>query len=62
MPLDRPDSGVEAVNLTVDAMPSDVARQIRDCQLHDPEFLRRVLLYGITHKAVFETLSRSWRV
>jgi hypothetical protein len=62
MPDHRFEPGVERVHLTVDAIPSDVARQIRDFQVRDPEFLRRVLLYGITHQTVFETLSRTWRV
>lgn len=53
---------VEPVQLTVDAVPADVARRLREFQIDDPEFLRRVLLYGITHRTVFETLSRSWRV
>jgi hypothetical protein len=50
------------VHLTVDRLPADVAAEIREVQLQDPEFLRRVLLYGITHKTVFETLSRAWRI
>ena len=49
-PLDR-------VQVTVDALPLDVIRKIRDFQVHDPDFLRRVLLYGVTHRTVFETLS-----
>jgi hypothetical protein len=49
------------VHLTVDELPLDVAEEIREVQAQDPEFLRRVLLYGITHKTVFETLSRNWR-
>jgi hypothetical protein len=53
---------LEPVQLTVDALPSDVAEQIRSVQAQDPEFLRRVLLYGITHKTVFETLGRGWGV
>ena len=52
-PLDR-------VQLTVDALPLDVVRQIRHFQVHDPDFLRRVLLYGVTHQTVFETLSSAW--
>jgi hypothetical protein len=51
----------EPVHLKVNDLPSDVAEQIRDVQLQDPEFLRNVLVYGITHKAVFETLSQVWR-
>ncbi|MDR0787370.1 MAG: hypothetical protein LBG44_05835 [Gemmatimonadota bacterium] len=54
--------GVEPVHLTVDGMPVDVARQIREFQDSDPEFLRRVLVYGVTYRAVFETLKDSWSV
>ena len=50
----------EAVHLTVDALPSDVAQELRKAQIADPDLLRRILLYGITHRVVFETLSRSW--
>jgi hypothetical protein len=60
---DQPVSvSVEPVHLTVDALPADVAHQIREWQLQDPELLRRILLYGITHKVVFETLRRSWSI
>lgn len=51
----------EPLHLTVDDLPTDVAHEIREAQSRDPEFLRRILLYGITHKAVFETLRRDWR-
>jgi hypothetical protein len=60
MPDSRPDIVVGPVHLTVDDLPSDVAEQIREAQLQDPDFLRRILLYGVTHKTVFETLSRAW--
>lgn len=53
-------SSLEPVHLRVDALPSDVAAQIREVQDQDPELLRRILLYGMTHRVVFETLSRSW--
>ena len=48
------------VHLTVDDLPSDLAEQVRHAQEQDPEFLRRVLLFGVTHKAVFETLRSAW--
>jgi hypothetical protein len=48
------------VHLTVDDLPVDVAEQIREVQDRDPELLRRILVYGITHRIVFEALSRSW--
>ncbi|MQA90557.1 MAG: hypothetical protein GEU90_10020 [Gemmatimonas sp.] len=51
----------EPLHLKVSDLPSDVAEQIRDAQTQNPEFLKNILVYGITHKAVFETLSRAWR-
>jgi hypothetical protein len=56
----RPDSPLSPVHLQVEALPYDVAEQIRELQSEDPELLRRILLYGVTHRVVFETLSRSW--
>lgn len=61
MPEPRSVPALEPVHLTVDALPHDVAQKIRDCQERDPEFLRRILLYAATHRAVFETLSKSWQ-
>lgn len=61
MPDHRSEVAVGPVHLTVEDLPSDVAQQIREAQMQDPTFLKRILLYGITHKTVFETLSRSWR-
>lgn len=48
------------VHLRVDDLPADVARALRDAQAEDPRFLRSILLYGIVHRTVFETLSQSW--
>lgn len=62
MPDHRHEAVSEPVHLTVDDLPTDVARKIREVHLQDPEFLRRILLYGITHKTVFETLNRSWPI
>jgi hypothetical protein len=60
MPQDQSQKAMEPVHLTVDSLPSDVAAQIREIQTRDPELLRQILLYGMTHKTIFETLSRSW--
>ena len=60
MPDQRSEVAVGPVHLTVNDLPNDVAQRIREVQVQDPEFLRRILLYGITHKTVFETLSRGW--
>ena len=58
----RFDLVAKPVHLTVTDLPSDVAEQIQEVQTEDPELLRRILLYGITHKTVFQTLSQSWLV
>jgi hypothetical protein len=60
MPDQRSEVAVGPVHLTVNDLPNDVAQRIREVQVQDPEFLRRILLYGITHKTIFETLSRGW--
>lgn len=57
MAENRPESPLQ---LEVHTLPRDVVEQIREVQNEDPDLLRRILLYGITHKVVFETLSRSW--
>lgn len=48
------------VQLTVTDLPADVAEQVRQAQETDPDFLRKTLLFGITHKTVFETLRGAW--
>jgi hypothetical protein len=50
----------EPVHLTVHSLPRDVADQIRDVQSQNPELLTRILLYGMVHREVFDTLSQSW--
>ena len=56
----RSDTSPEPVHISIDSLPSDVAQQLREAQRSNPDLLRRILLYGINHKTVFETLSRSW--
>ena len=58
----HPQSSPEPIHLKLDALPSDVAQRIREVQDQDPELLRRILLYGITHRTVFETLNSSWTI
>lgn len=53
-------SSQEPVHLTVHSLPRDVADQIRDVQSENPELLTRILLYGMVHREVFDTLSQSW--
>lgn len=50
----------DSVHLTVHSLPRDVAEEIRDVQSSNPELLTRILLYGMVHKEVFDTLSQSW--
>ena len=60
MPDQQTEVPAGPVHLTVEDLPFDVVQQIREAQTQDPALLRRILLYGITHRTVFETLSRSW--
>jgi hypothetical protein len=50
----------EPLQITVDSIPADVAREIREVQIQDPNFIRQLLVFGATHRAVFEALSRTW--
>ena len=61
MPDHRHSAPSEAVHLTVADLPRDVARQLREAERQDPDFVKRVLLYGVVHRTVFETLSGHWR-
>lgn len=45
-----------AVDLTV-RLPRDVAAEVEEVQRRDPEVLSRILLYGLTRRAIFEHLS-----
>lgn len=60
MPDYRVHFSPEPVHLTVHSLPSDVAEQIRDVQSREPELLTRILLYGMVHREVFDTLSQRW--
>lgn len=60
MPDNRLHNRPDPVHLTVHSLPRDVAEEIRDVQSQNPELLTRILLYGMVHKEVFDTLSRSW--
>lgn len=61
MPDQQAFSGAGAqVQLTVHDLPPDVVEQVRRAQEQDPDFLRKALLFGVTHKTVFETLRGAW--
>lgn len=46
-----------AVQLRVE-LPRPVALEVEEVQRQDPEVLSRILLYGLTRRAVFEQLAR----
>lgn len=40
-------------------LPADVAESVQDVSMSDPEYLSRVLRYGLARRAVFQELRRS---
>jgi len=44
-----------SVQLTV-RLPRDIAAQAEEVQRTDPEFLSRVILYGLTRRAIYNNL------
>ena len=44
-----------AVSLSVE-LPRELAAEVEDVQRRDPEMLRRILMYGMTRKAIYESL------
>lgn len=44
-----------SVQLTV-RLPRDIAAQAEEVQRTDPEFLSRVVLYGLTRRSIYEHL------
>lgn len=45
----------ESVQLNV-TLPKDIAAQAEEVQKTDPEFLSRVILYGLTRRAIYNKL------
>lgn len=45
-----------AVSLSVE-LPRLVAAEVEEMQRRDPEELRRILMYGMTRRAIYESLS-----
>ncbi|MSR22031.1 MAG: hypothetical protein EXR92_00485 [Gemmatimonadetes bacterium] len=37
-------------------LPRDIAEQVEEVQRSDPEFLSRVLIYGLTRRSIFRHL------
>ncbi len=44
-----------SVQLTVQ-LPRDIAEQAEEVQAHDPDFLSRVVLYGLTRRSIYRHL------
>jgi len=40
-------------------LPEDIADDVEEIQRRDPEFLHKVIRYGLTRRAMFHELSRS---
>ncbi len=47
-----------AVSLSVE-LPRAVAAEVEEVQKRDPEMLSRILMYGLTRRAIYEGLSES---
>jgi hypothetical protein len=45
-----------AVSLSVE-LPRALAAEVEEVQRRDPEMLRRILMYGMTRRAIYETLA-----
>ena len=44
-----------SVQITV-RLPDDIAEQAEEVQMADPEFLSRVVLYGLTRRSIYHQL------
>ena len=49
-----------SVQITV-RLPHDIAEQAEEVQRTDPEFLSRVLLYGLTRRSIYHQLRQRGR-
>ena len=47
-----------SVQLSIE-LPSDIAAQAEEVQASDPEFLSRVVLYGLTRRSIYQHLRNS---
>jgi hypothetical protein len=48
----------ESVRLTL-RLPHDIAEQAKEVQKTDPEFLSRVVLYGLTRRSIYHQLRKA---
>ncbi len=44
-----------AVSLSIE-LPRSLAAEVEEVQRRDPEMLRRILMYGLTRRAIFQSL------
>ena len=44
------------VSLTLRDLPSSIAEEIEEVQRSDPALMQRIVMYGMTRTAIFETL------
>jgi hypothetical protein len=44
------------VSLTLKNLPFSVAEEIQEVQRSDPDLIQRIVMYGMTRTAIFETL------
>jgi hypothetical protein len=44
------------VSLTLKDLPSSLAEEIEEVQRSDPDLMQRIVMYGMTRTAIFETL------
>ena len=47
-----------AVNLSIE-LPRALAAEVEEVQRRDPEMLSRILMYGMTRRAIYESLAES---
>jgi hypothetical protein len=57
MPEPTPTSETCAVELRLE-LPRAFAAEVEEVQRADPEILSRILLYGLTRRAIYDGLSR----
>lgn len=50
------DSQCVDVSLTLKDLPYSIAEEIQQVQRSDPDRIQRIVMYGMTRSAIFETL------
>lgn len=57
MPVPQASRPLVDVMIRVADLPQDVAEQVEQVQQESPEILRKILMYGMTRRAIFEALA-----